>query len=783
MTSCDHSEASLGRIEFPELLERVAAYAGSALGASLVATLRPARDRENSERLRCETEASAELLRNGIVPPAGCIDPAAQALERLEAGAVALDPADLRSIGTLTGECVSYRESFRAAAGEMPLEVLEVLVEELPGCGELSAHILRITTPDGGLAPKATPELSRLSAAVDRLRRKLSDRLSGLAEKLGSGGHLRDSPPTLRNGRYVLPVLSSHRTRVQGIVHDRSESGGTVFIEPMELVGEGNALQEAVLDMEQEARRILREATSKVREKYGEISRGMEALAMLDSIRARAAWHLDRKTVFPTEGCMSLPELRHPLIPDGEVVPSEIHLPEDWSVLLVSGPNAGGKSVLLKSIGLAVACAQSGLGVTASGESTMPHFSAVLVSMGDQQSIREHLSTYSARLTEQLAMVEELGAEGLALIDEPAAGTDPVTGAAMAISLMEFLASSGVRMVVSTHMGQLKNLASTKPGYYNGCMSFDDETLEPGYRFLFGLPGSSFTLDIARRMGYPDEILDRAVEMSGDSFRLDALMSELTVLRDSRDRELRLAREERERTEAEREHLSAELGERIGELQRRERELAERGRRILGELESGADSLMARLSRSGSDGRAGIRQEVREFADSGQGMLPEPGAPGGADAAADPEPGDWVTVEGWQGTGQVESVRKGRVVVCMGDVRLELSPARIRPSEPPGTAAYGASWDFIEESPEIHLRGLTLDEAIAELDAKMDNCLTAGITVLRIVHGKGRGILMRGIVDYLRADRRVRSWRAGEPAEGGTGVTVAVLSASAPGSG
>lgn len=776
MTPADHMTASLRRMEFPELLERVAAHAGSSSGAVRTRLLKPAADRDTALRLRRETEACALLTGKGITPPAGLIDEAAVAIAKLEAGAIVLDPHELRDIGMLVREWVSFASSVRVAAEEdCPIDAIEDILERLPGCGDLAGRLLRITTPDGELSPKASPELARLSAAVERKRRRLSSRLSGLADRLGTKGHLRDAPPTLRNGRFVLPVLSSHKKHVQGIVHDRSESGGTIFIEPMELIGEGNALQEALLDRDQEVRRILREATGEVRESFDDITMGIDALTELDAVFARAAWHLDCCTVFPDEGRMNLPSLSHPLIPTEEVVASDVDLPEDWLVLLVSGPNAGGKSVLLKSIGLAVASSQSGLGALVAGEATIPHFRKIIMSMGDQQSIKDHLSTYSARLEEQLAMVRELAEEGLALIDEPAAGTDPITGAAMAISLLEYLSGCGVRMVISTHMGQLKNLASSRGRFYNGCMSFDEHTLEPDYRFVFGIPGSSFTLDIARRMGYPEDILARAVEMSGDSFRLDALMSELTSLRDTREWELKEVAAERERIEASREEQVTRMSLREEELSRMEHELSETGRKLLHDLESGADSLMTRLSRSDAETRKEVRQEIRDFVESGSDRIP--GSPGimPAGTGGSFSPGDWVSVQGWQGSGLVESIRKDRVVVVLGDIRLERDSSELTPADPPEEKPSDAVWGFHDESPEIHLRGMTLDEAVAELDAKIDNCLMAGISVLRIVHGKGKGILMRGVIDYLRSDRRVRSWRQGEPGEGGTGATIAVL--------
>jgi len=766
--------ASLERIEYPDLLERVAALARSAVGAGEVMALSPATSREEVMRLRLETEACAELTEKGIPPPTASLDTTIAATAKLTAGAIVLDPAELRTIGNSLSEWSGFTHSVLDDEGALPA-ALSVFIARLPDCAGLSSELLRITLPDGSLSPKASRELARLSSKVDRNRRTLSGKLSRMATDLQSRGYLRDAPPTIRNGRFVLPVISSKKKLVSGIVHDRSESGETVFIEPLSLTSDGNALQEAILDLEQEERRILREATSAVRDRLTDILCGIGSVGELDAIFARAVYHMDYRTVFPEEGRLNLPALKHPLIPADEAVENDIDLPEDWKVLLVSGPNAGGKSVLLKAIGLAVASSQSGLGAVTSPDAMLPHFRRILVSMGDQQSIADHLSTYSARLGEQLAMLRELSDEGLALIDEPAAGTDPVMGAALAVALLEVLSGSGVRLVISTHLGQLKNLATDRSGYYNGSMSFDEQTLQPDYRFVLGFPGSSFTLEIARRMEFPRDLLSRAMEMSGDSFRLDGLMAELSAMRDTRKKEIEKLRQEREISSREQTESMERLTAAEGELAQKTSEFEKECNRLLFTIESEADSLMSRMSLSESEDRTEIRREIRELAEgSAASIRKEPEQVSGTGEPGFSE-GDWVTVSGWSGTGMIESIRKDRAIIVYGNLRLERSLDELFASAAPRTSASDATWGFHEENPEIHLRGLTLDEAIAELDVKIDNCLLAGLHSLRIVHGKGKGILMRGVIDYLRSDGRIRSWRQGEPSEGGTGATVALL--------
>lgn len=770
-------DSSLFRLEYHHVLRDISTKAVSGVGQNRVKELRPGWCRETVTRLQAETESAAELVRLNILPPAHNLDNLQAISESINSGTVILSPVQLRNTGMALSEMDRFMHSVEDAEGDKDrYSAISDYSIRIPRLNPLSRKLLNITTPDGELASDASRELARLFKTVDRLKRQLSKRIDRIYTSLSRGSILRDSPPTIRDGRYVLPVISARRGEVKGIVHDRSESGETVFIEPAGLVEEGNALREASLDLDYERRRILRESSLEVRKHSNEINEGIEAVSALDAIYARAQYHIEKETVFPFEGTLSLMSLRHPLISVDEVVRNDVKLQSDWRVLIVSGPNAGGKSVLLKAIGLAVICSQSGIGACVSSGSSIPLFKKILVSMGDQQSIADHQSTYSARLIEQLDMLTNLGKEGLALIDEPAAGTDPLTGAALAASLLEHLADAHCRLIVTTHQGQLKNLAQGKPGFYNGCMNFQKDSLEPDFTFTSGIPGSSFTLEIARKMNFPDNVLARAEELSGDSFRLDRMLEEIAFVRNETAQRLKEIKIEQEQGNLiiERLKMDLESGER--DLIRARKKMESEALELERNINSKADALLARLAKAeNSSQRREVRAEIREIAGYISTLSVRKDVKGKS-SIEDIRPGDWVTVRGWSGKGKVEELSKEHAVIILGNLRLKKPLSDLETVLPPEEEPSSSGWSALTQvRTELDLRGMSADEALAELDSALDDSIATGLPQLRVIHGKGKGILMRAVVECVRNNGRVSSFRQGRPFEGGTGVTIITL--------
>jgi DNA mismatch repair protein MutS2 len=769
---------SLLRLEYHLVLKEIANRAISSMGQEKAEALQPGWDSDTSIRLQAETESAAFILEQGIHSPSGNLDELKEITDSIDSGIIIFSPLQLRNTGNVLREMDQFVRSFEKIAVEgSRLLALQSYCDRIPRLLKLSGRLLGMTTPEGDISPDASPELTRLTKKADRLERNLSKRINKISASLSQENVIRDFPPTLRDGRYVLPVISSRKREVKGIVHDRSESGETVFIEPSQLVDDGNSLREALLDLDFERRKILREISLAVREHSDELRAGTEAVSTLDAIFARASYHKELKTVFPSEGALSLLDLRHPLIPSEEVIKNDVRLPEDWKVLIISGPNAGGKSVLLKAIGLAVICTQSGIGACVSTGSTIPFFNRIHVSIGDQQSIANHQSTYSARLREQLEMLNDHGAGGFVLIDEPAAGTDPLTGSALAASLLDYLADEDNRLVVTTHQGQLKSLAQGKPGFYNGCMNFHEDTLEPDYTFTYGIPGSSFTLEIARKMNFPADVLERAETLSGDSFKLDRMLEEIASIRSEIKQRLKKLDREQEKDKLVRERLNMELESSRMDLFRTRKIIEEQSREWERKVNSRADALLARLAKTETaKERRSIRSEIREIAGTASGFSLKDEGKKSPDKHI--VPGVWVTVKGWSGKGMVEELGKDHAVVVMGNLRLKKPLNDLEATVPPEEKPVSSEWSVpVQSRIELNLRGMSADEALAELDSALDDSIVAGIPQIRVIHGKGKGILMRAVVDIAKSDRRVASFRQGRPSEGGTGVTIIVLNA------
>ncbi len=765
----------LQRLEFHRILEIVQDYAGSQAGKKLVSGLLPATDRDGARILENETLHASQLVSVGIEPPVSNLQGIIGAVEAIGRGAIALEPFHLRSAGEALSDMKAFSErvtnSPDSAAG-----ILDTPISEIPLLDDLSRMLLRITTADGELTPDASPELKRISRRIKSLRSSLSARLSAISSRLVGIGVLRDSPPSIRAGRYVLPVASGKRGSVKGLIHDRSESGATLFIEPAELVEGGNELQEALLDLQQERRRILREATAALREKLDDIENGISILSGLDFVFARARYHIREDTAFPEEGQLDLRELAHPLLPSDTVVKSRVQLTGDWRVLVISGPNAGGKSVLLKALSLASICGRSGLGVHASAASSIPFFSRVMVSMGDNQSIAMHLSTYSARLSEQRDILLNGDSETLAIIDEPAAGTDPVTGAALAAVFLEELADSGVRTVVSTHMGQLKLLAGEKPGFHNASMSFNPETLTPGFKFIADIPGASCTLEAAAIAGFPADMLEKASDLAGDSFSLDSLVVSLRDLEETRQKELYRLTEDRKHASKSRKYLEKQLKETRVNLEKKMEAVDKEKTRAIKSIQSKADSLMVSIANSPTAGeRRDARKKLSEMAaretPADKSVKQKPSS---SETASSIQQGDYVQIEGWSVSGIVEKAGRSSAMIRIGSILVKKKLTRLTKLAPPEKKQDASSeYQAIEENPEANLLGMTVDEAIAELDIKLDNCIAIGLKRIRVVHGKGR--LMQGVTEWLRRDKRLKSVSIASPEEGGTGASIVIL--------
>lgn len=778
----------------------VAAFAESAGGSERVLGLRPMRDRA---RLAAETELLAEALRRGRDPGPWC------AVGRQPLGdwwrdeAPETDARDDRAPGerllAVAEWLVAADETRSAWSAAEPRERYPRLAERagrLPDLHALASRLSSSLLPDGSVSDAASPALARARREVAGGERQIQDHLERWARGFGESSYV-----TRRGDRFVALVPSAGFPRRRALVHDVSGSGQSLFVEPLELTDENNRLIERRAAAADEERRILNELAAAVRDAREELAALEEVLIHFDSLRARARWAADVSAVaiLPGGTELRLVAARHPLLAAGaerdRVVPLDLALGEGGRLLLVSGPNMGGKTVLLKTVGLSVALAHAALPVPAAEGSAVPETDELLADLGDEQSLDRGLSTFAAHLASLAAMVRAAGPRTMVLCDELGAGTDPDQGAALGRALVEHFAKQGTWGVVTTHLGSLKRVAGEVAGAVHGSLEFDMETLRPRFRFIAGIPGASHALTLAERLGLPADLIARARALTSDESRsLERLLADLEERRRATEAErvaLVAAREEAERA-ATQARAQAEEGRRtVTELRRRltgeSEALLARARELWQTVQREA----RRAEKSKSDA-AKVREHLAEVerdhdrlvsdlaaAGRAAGVTPEP-------AAAPPrlEPGARVRVVDLGLVGEIVQGpdAEGKVVLRRGSFSINTHVSRLVSADEPEGArpaaprAGGATWEQPEQpAHEVDLRGLDAVEALERLDQGLDRAILSGFTELRVIHGIGQGVLKAAVTRHLGGHPQVASHRTGQVGEGGRGVTVARL--------
>ncbi len=669
---------------------------------------------------------------------------------------------------------------------------LATLVDELPDLERLRERLDASLDGDGRVRDDASPALLRARRGVLEGERRLHASLERWASGFGEGSYV-----TRFGDRFVACVPAAGFSRKRGIVHDTSNSGQSLFVEPLEACEPNNHLMELRGEAADEERRILRELAVAVDDAREPLLATEDVLARLDGLRARARWasELGGIALVPAEGRLRLVRARHPLLAMGsrrdDVVPLDLELQAEARVLLVSGPNMGGKTVLLKTVGLAVAMAHAALPVIAAEGSTIPLVDSIVVDLGDEQSVDQGLSTFAAHLRTMKAMAEAAGPRTLLLADELGAGTDPEEGAALGRALVEHFAAKRSWAVLTTHLGSLKRVATEVEGVVNGSLEFDRETLTPRYRFIAGVPGASHALSVASRLGFPPALLERAGALTSEETRaLERLLSEVgEALKATTEERASLvaARAEAETAAASHRAAAEDAKKSLAELRRRltaeSESLLVRARELWQTLQR--EAKRAEKSRASAEtlkqSIAAVEREsdaLRARAGEAAGLAPV-GAP---IAAAELAIGRRVRVADLGIEAEVASApdAEGRVQLRRGSWSIQshvsklVTPESAPSSAPrPNTATVTRA---VDTPPlEVDLRGLEPDEALREVDQALDRATLAGILTLRIIHGIGRGVLKAAVEKHLRAHPQVASQRMGEGYEGGRGVTVATL--------
>jgi DNA mismatch repair protein MutS2 len=752
---------------------------------------RPIADADARER---ELEALAEALRRQGEPGHWCSvgQGSLAALLDPESREMLDGPLLLEVLGWLEA-ARSTREAWVSAALRERFPVLADVANGLPDLETLRERLARSLDPDGRVKDDASPALRRARAGLQDGERRLHQQLERWVSGVGEGGHV-----TRFHDRFVAVVAAAGFSRKRGIVHDTSNSGQSLYVEPLEICEANNHLLELRGVADEESRRILRELAEGVEDARDALLASEELLARLDGLRARARWAGDFGgiTVVPGPGPLLLSGARHPLLAMGaraaSLVPLDLELREDGRLLLVSGPNMGGKTIVLKTVGLAVAMAHAAFPVLAREGTRVPVIDAIVVDLGDEQSVDQGLSTFAAHLQRLRAMAEAAGPHSLLLADELGAGTDPEEGAALGRALVEHFAATRSWGVLTTHLGSLKRVAGEVAGVVNGSLEFDRETLTPRYRFMPGVPGASHALSVAARLGFPPAVLERANALTSDETRaLERLLSEIGAA-------LQAAQAERAELAAARERAAAAEALHLAATEDARKTLSELRKRLTAESEAilarvrelwqtmQRDAKRAERSKAGADtfkqGMQALERDaeaLRQKASPAAVGLPEAPAP-----AVQPfkiAVGTRVRVADLGIEAEIATLpdAEGRLQLKRGvwNIQSHVSKLSAAAASAPAPVRGGATYKPESEEAvpalEVDLRGMEVDEALRAVDHGLDRAVLGGVTELRIIHGIGRGVLKAAVEKHLRAHPQVESQRMGEGFEGGRGVTVA----------
>ncbi len=788
---------ALGVLEYSRVLDVLADRATSALGAARIRALQPRLDIEWMEREQRRVVATRAVVtsENGWHPEP--IPDLSVSLARLRAIGSSWTGDELtRGAVLLRSSRITKETLGGTGAGAVVSAVLHPFVAPLVVAKKMEDEIEHAIDPDGTVRDEASGALRRLRRELRGAQGELVQLLERAMAKLEPHQRVPDMSVTMRNGRYVIPVRREGRVAVGGIVHDESGTRGTVFVEPPAAIEFGNRIRALEADEREEVERILAELTESVRPLREEMLASLEALVALDVLYARARFAEELGCApadfVPAQGGFSLRDARHPLLlaRGGAVVPFDLEMSTSERTLLLSGPNTGGKTVLLKALGLISALAQSGIPAPVGAESRIPIFDDCFADIGDEQSIQASLSTFSAHLRNLGEILAGATSESLVLIDELGSGTDPAEGAALGGAILDALTARGVFTIATTHLGALKLLATENPGIVNGSLQFDSVALAPTYRLIKGIPGRSYGLSIARRLHLPEDVLERAESRLSHGERDVA-----ALLGDLQEREKTLsAREEAVEYDSSRaaarllriEERDLALRESERALERRAREDARRmlleGRaeieRTVRELrETGAVATARDARRRVEELAATHAEEIERLDREDRPVRRAPAAATGGVMAV----GDTVGMETLAGrTGQILELRNDQAIVAVGALKMTvpvstLSMVSRAAERAAARSELYATLPDIDVSTEIDLRGMRVDEMELTLQRALDAAIGADLHVMRIIHGKGTGALRERVDALLRADRRVKAHRPGAWNEGGTGVTVAEL--------
>lgn len=781
-------------LEYYKIIEELTQKATSEQGKKLASSLVPMTNPEKITTAQQETaDALTRLFQKGSTSFGGNKD-LGFAIKSLEVGS-ALSITELLRIAAFLENVNRIKSYGRRERDDLPGDSLDIYFDSLEPLTPLAGEICRCILSEEEIADDASPTLKHIRRSMSLTNDKIHSQLNSMIN--GSyRTYLQDAVVTMRNNRYCIPVKSEYKGQVPGMVHDQSSTGSTFFIEPAAIVNLNNELKELSIKEQEEIDAILASLSAQASLHTEALLADQRAMTVLDFVFAKASLAMEQNAtmpVFRTDHQIRIRQGRHPLIDKKKVVPIDIHLGSDFDLLIITGPNTGGKTVSLKTVGLLTLMGQSGLHIPALDRSELSIFREVYADIGDEQSIEQSLSTFSSHMTSIVSILKNADADSLCLFDELGAGTDPTEGAALAISVLDYLHNRGIRTMATTHYSELKVYALSTNFVENACCEFDVETLRPTYRLLIGVPGKSNAFAISSKLGLPDYIIEDAKRhITEDKENFEDLLTDLEnsrIIIEKERLEIESYKQEikslKERLESKQEKIDQSRDRILREANEKAREILQDAKDVADETirtfqKAGASSSMKELEKS----RQKVRDKISEKNDK---LALKNNAP--THKVLKPNQiklGDSVKVVSMGLKGTISSLpdKSGKLFVQCGIIRSQVALSDLVPIEEEtihtgkmqrtssGKLKMSKSFSV---STEINLLGKTVDEALSELDKYLDDAYLAHLPSVRIVHGKGTGALRSAVQNYLRKNKIVKSYRQGEFGEGDAGVTIAVF--------
>ncbi|MFB9770149.1 endonuclease MutS2 [Lactiplantibacillus modestisalitolerans] len=778
----------LKTLEYQQVKRQLEPYLASAAGQQELTELQPTADVAAVQLALDETNDGAEVYRlKGGIPIARLADITPH-MKRLAIGAT-LNGSELGQVGRVLKTTRAIVRFFDDLAEDAPENGIRHLFDEVQELVTLPAVTKRLATAiegDGHITDDASPELNRIRGNVRKTEAEIRSKMETYTRGRDSK-YLSDPIITIRNDRYVIPVKAENRSRFGGIVHDQSASGQTLFIEPQAVMTLNDRLRQNQVAEKQEEQRILEELSNLIAPYRDEITQNATMLGHFDFINAKARYAHAMRATEPQVSAANevyLRQARHPLIDAHKVVANDISLGTDYQAMVITGPNTGGKTITLKTLGLLQLMGQSGLFIPADEGSRIGIYNEIFADIGDEQSIEQNLSTFSSHMENIESFLDQIDQHSLVLVDELGAGTDPQEGAALAIALLDAIGAHGTQVVATTHYPELKAYGFNRPDTINASMEFDEQTLKPTYRLLVGIPGRSNALDIAQRLGIPQSVVDQARSLTdSDSQDLNAMIADLVAKR----KQVEDAQIQLKQQVADSEKLHRELKSEFNAYQQRKDQLVEAAKtqanEIVANSKTKADAIISDLRKKQlMSGHATIKEnELIDAKGALNALEQQPKLKKNrvlrrAKAQHDFHEGDDVLVKSYGQRGVlVQNMGNHQWEVQLGILKMKIEEAdleKVKPeAEPKRARATVQSAHASHVSPNLDLRGVRYEDAMTQVDRYIDAALLAGYPSVTIVHGKGTGALRQGITDYLKTNRQVKSFHFAAPNHGGNGAT------------